>query len=128
MHIIGRTKDVIRRWKTLRTGTSNQLIIHALEPGNLTAEQELHRRFQSDRRQGEWFACSPGLTRHVFDTWAHYRILPPEHQVLILQLADRIKILRAVRDVFDSSPDMVNPSLNESWHGKIFIDLYHKSW
>jgi hypothetical protein len=55
-------------------------------------------------------------------------VLPREHQYLVLELQDRIKILRATRKVFDGVPDMINPSLNEPWSGKVFIDLVHPSW
>ncbi len=51
-----------------------------------------------------------------FDTWEHHRMLPPEHQWKVLQLAERIGIYRAMRGVL-GTPDMVNPSLNEEWYG-----------
>jgi len=125
---IGRTKHVLRRLQNLQTGTSGQLIIHALEPGGHELEHARHEQFKSDRREGEWFACSPELTEHVFSIWQHYRVLPREHQYKILELLERIKILRAVRQVFDGVPYMVNPSLNEPWTGKVLIDLIHKTW
>jgi hypothetical protein len=125
---IGRTKDVLRRLQNLRTGTSGQLIVHALEPGGSKVERKLHKRFESDRRQGEWFACSPELAKHIFETWSHYKVLPREHQHLVLELQHRIKILRGTRQVFDGAPDMINPSLNEPWAGKVLIDLVHPSW
>jgi Meiotically up-regulated gene 113 len=125
---IGRTKDVLRRLQNLRTGTSGQLIIHALEPGGSDLERIRHKQFELDRRQGEWFACSPGLTEHIFKIWDHYRVLPHEHQYLVLEFHERIKILRGVRKVFGGTPDMINPSLNESWFGNIFIDLVYPKW
>ncbi|WP_071190948.1 GIY-YIG nuclease family protein [Trichormus sp. NMC-1] len=125
---IGRTKNVLRRLQNLRTGTSGQLIIHALEPGGFEIERIRHKMFESDRRQGEWFACSPALTQHIFAIWSHYKVLPREHQYLVLQLQQRIDILRRVRAVFGGPPDMINPSLNEPWFGKIFIDLVNPSW
>jgi hypothetical protein len=125
---IGRTKDVLRRLQNLRTGNSGQLIIHALEPGGSDVERMRHKQFGSDRRQGEWFVCSPGMTKHILETWSHYRVLPPEHQYLFLELQERIKILRSVREVFGGVPDMINPSLNEPWFGSVFIDLVHPRW
>jgi hypothetical protein len=114
--------------QNLGTGTSGKLIIHALEPGDAKVERMRHKRFESDRRQGEWFACSPELTDHIFETWSHYRVLPREYQHLVLALAHRIKILRSVRRVFNGAPDMINPSLNEPWAGNVFIDLTHPNW
>ncbi len=129
LHVkIGRTKNVLRRVQNLRTGTSGKLIIHALEPGGAKVERMRHKRFESDRRQGEWFACSPELTDHIFSTWSHYRVLPREHQHLVLALAHRLKILRSVRKVCNGAPDMINPSLNEPWTGNLFIDLTHPNW
>jgi hypothetical protein len=120
---IGRTKDVLRRVQNLRTGTPGKLIIHALEPGGVEIERIRHKQFKSDRRQGEWFACSPELHYHILSTWNHYRILPPAHHHLILELMGKIQILRATRKVFGGVPDMINPSLNEPWVGKVFLDL-----
>ncbi|MDB9303996.1 GIY-YIG nuclease family protein [Nodularia spumigena CS-591/12] len=125
---IGRTKNVLRRLQNLRTGTSGQLIIHALEPGGSDVERIRHKQFELDRRQGEWFACSPLLTKHILEIWGHYRVLPREHQYLVLELHERIKILRSVRKVFGGAPDMINPSLNEPWFGSVFIDLVHPRW
>ncbi|MDX2215540.1 MAG: GIY-YIG nuclease family protein [Oculatellaceae cyanobacterium bins.114] len=125
---IGRTKDVLRRLQNLRTGTSGQLIIHALEPGGASIERMRHKQFESDRRQGEWFACSPMLTKHIFNIWEHYKVLPREHQHLVLELAERIDILRRVRNVVGGAPDMINPSLNEPWFGSVFLDLVHPKW
>jgi hypothetical protein len=129
LHVkIGRTKDVLRRVQNLRTGTSGQLIVHALEPGGAKVERMRHKSFEADRRQGEWFACSPELAKHIFSTWSHYRVLPREHQHLVLALVQRIEILRAVRKLYDGAPDMINPSLNEPWAGKVLIDLIHPNW
>ncbi len=122
---IGRAKDVRKRVQNLRTGTSSKLIVHALEPGSRAIEAARHKQFEADRRQGEWFSCSPVLVRHVFDTWERNRAMYPEDRAEIMALTDRIKILRSVRSVLGGAPDMINPSLNEDWGGKIFLDLVY---
>jgi len=119
---IGRTNDLARRLQNLRTGTSVDLVVHALEPGGAELEAQRHREFAEERRQGEWFSCSPKLMNHMFDIWTHYRTLPREHQEKVLALGERVKILRATREVFQGAPDMINPSLNEPWHGTVLID------
>jgi hypothetical protein len=119
---IGRTKNVEKRLQNLRTGTSEDLIIHALEPGNAERETELHEQFKSDRRQGEWFAASRFLCQHVLATWQKNRILPPEHQTKIVQFAERSRIYAGLR-ASGASFDMINPSLNDDWHGSVFVDL-----
>lgn len=126
LHVkIGVAKDVRKRLMNLQTGTSAQLIIHALEPGSFDVEKARHRQFESDRRQGEWFACSPELTRHIMTTWSRHRVLPPEHQRDVLMLHERIDILKRVRNVLGGAPDMINPSLKESWYGSVFVDLVY---
>lgn len=122
---IGRTNDVLKRLQNLRTGTSGELIIMALEPGNAAIEQARHAQFASERRQGEWFACSPALCQHAMNTWQRNNLLPPEHQRRMLRLADRIHAYRAMRDALGAAPDMVNPSLNENWRGNVFLDLVY---
>jgi hypothetical protein len=122
---IGRAKDVRKRVQNLRTGTSSKLIVHALEPGSPALEAVRHRQFEAERRQGEWFSCSPALVRHVFDTWKRHRAMPPEDQAEMMALMDRIDILRGVRSMFGGAPDMINPSLNEDWCGNIFVDLVY---
>ncbi len=119
---IGRTNDVLRRLNELRTGTPEELIIHALEPGDAALEAKRHQQFASDRRQGEWFAVSPELGQHMLDTWSHYKVLPREHQVKMMELCERVERLRGIRKVFGGAPDMINPSLNERWGGKVLID------
>lgn len=123
---IGRSKNVEKRLGDLQTGAVGQLVIHAMEPGSSERERALHEQFREDRRQGEWFVCSPALQKHAMDTWARHRVLPPEHQHKMLELCQRIEVYRAVRKVL-GTPDMVNPSLNEPWHGKVFLDLVHSS-
>jgi len=123
---IGRATNVLKRLQNLRTGTSEDLIIHALEPGNQSIEAERHQQFSSDRRQGEWFAASPRLCRHVHETWRKNRLLPPDHQLKILAFFDRSQIYARLRSG-GFNFDMINPSLNEPWFGSVFLDLIHTS-
>lgn len=125
---IGRARDVRRRLADLRTGTSADLFIHALEPGSPQLERQRHDEFQADRRQGEWFSCSPPLMVHVFKTWERNNALPPEHQIEILRLQDRIDMLMAARRAVGGSFDMINPSLEERWSGKVLLDLAYAGW
>ena len=125
---IGRARNVRKRLADLRTGTSADLIIHALEPGSPQLERQRHGEFQTDRRQGEWFSCSPPLTAHIFKTWERNNALPPEHQIEILRLQDRIDTLMRARQAIGGSFDMINPSLDERWKGKVLVDLAHSGW
>lgn len=120
---IGTAKNVRRRVQNLRTGTSAALIVHALEPGGVEVERRRHEQFAVDRRQGEWFACSPALTRHMYQTWKRHNALPPEHQAKVVELVNKIDALKVVRDAMGGPPDMINPSLNEEWRGKILVDF-----
>lgn len=122
---IGRSRNIRKRLQNLQTGTSGELIVHALEPGFAERESELHKEFQAERRSGEWFSASPALSRHVIRIWGQHRMLPPEHQYKLFQLYNRIDAYRVVRQVMGCAPDMVNPSLNETWHGNVFIDLMY---
>lgn len=120
---IGRSKNVLKRLQNLRTGTPGELIIMALEPGNSTIEQKRLKQFATDRRQGEWFVCSPKLAQHAFTTWGKNNLLPQEHQQRMVRLAERLHAYREARKIFDKPFDMVNPSLNEDWRGTVFVDL-----
>jgi len=122
---IGRSRDPLKRVKNLQTGASGDLIIHALEPGSSERERELHEMFGGERRSGEWFSASPQLMKHVFQTGQRNVMLPPEHQFKLLQLAERIGVYKFMRQEMGHAPDMVNPSLNEEWHGNVFIDLVY---
>ncbi len=122
---IGRTNDVLKRFRNLQTSTSGELIIMALEPGSSTIERARHKQFASERRQGEWFVCSPRLCQHAMDTWHRNNLLPPERQRRMVRLADRIQAYRVVREVLGKAPDMVNPSINEKWYGTVFVDLVY---
>ena len=91
---IGRTNNVLTRLKNLRTGTSGELIIMAMEPGSAKIEQYRHKQFADDRRQGEWFVCSPKLIQHAFQIWYKNNLLPRDHQQRMLRLADRMHIIK----------------------------------
>jgi Meiotically Up-regulated Gene 113 (MUG113) protein len=120
---IGVSKHPDKRVRELQTGTSDTLILHALEPGDRELERRRHLEFAAHRKIGEWFVCSQALTNHILRTWAKYRILPPEHQQNVLVLLNRIKLFRALRNLWPDGPDMVNPPLDVPWHGNVFLDL-----
>lgn len=125
---IGRARNVTKRLANLRTGSSADLIIHALEPGSPSLERQRHKQFAEDRRQGEWFSCSLNLTTHIFNTWARNNALPPEQQIEVLRLQDRIDALLKARDLIGGAPDMINPSLDEPWEGTVLLDFAYAGW
>lgn len=122
---IGRTRDLMMRVANLRTGTTSQLIIHAIEPGDSKLERERHEQFAKGRRQGEWFSCSPRLAQQIFRVWWRNNLLPPQHQAEVLLLQERIDTYLGVREIIGGPPDLVNPSLGEPWHGKVMVDLVY---
>jgi hypothetical protein len=122
---IGRSKDVRTRVNNLQTGTSGDLYLHAMEPGSSQRERDLHQQFKIERRMGEWFSASPALTKHVWETWGRNRVLPPEYQAKMAELMDRIDIYQRIRHLLGRAPDMVNPSINEPWKGRVFVDLVY---
>lgn len=122
---IGRSTDVRKRINNLQTGTSADLFLHAMEPGSSALERQLHQKFSSERRTGEWFAASPTLSQYVWEAWRKNRLLPPEYQAKMCQLMERIRAYRIARHMLGKAPDMVNPSINEPWHGSVFIDLVY---
>jgi len=121
---IGRSRNLMKRFSNLRTGTGSHLVIHAIEPGNSTVEQQRHNEFAKERRQGEWFVITPRLEKHIMKTWFRNNLLPREHQLEIVDLQHRIDKYIYVKKVI-GVPDMVNPSLEEPWHGNVFVDLEH---
>ncbi|HCT9738439.1 TPA: GIY-YIG nuclease family protein [Morganella morganii] len=126
---IGRSNNVLKRLSNLQTGTFGQLILHALEPGGSKKENYLHEKFSNERRQGEWFICTKELTKHIFTTWFRNKMLPPEHQIKIMQLADRIGIYSYVHRLMGGKSDLVNPSISEPWKCEkyVFVDLVYSS-
>ncbi|EGQ9976511.1 GIY-YIG nuclease family protein [Vibrio vulnificus] len=124
---IGRSKNVLTRLRNLQTGTFGQLVIGALEPGGSKREAELHKKFARLRRQGEWFSCNQELCDHIFNTWYRNKMLPPEHQHEMLRLAERINAYMHVKKLLGKTPDTINPSLDEDWHGVTFVDLVYSS-
>jgi len=123
---IGRTRNVLSRVRNLRTGTSDELIVHAMEPGSATREAQVHRLFADERRQGEWFAASPALVEHVYRVWRTNHLLPPEHQRRLVWFFERSVALCKVRQMYPHF-DMVNPSINEPWVGSVLVDLTNPS-
>ncbi|WP_449540923.1 GIY-YIG nuclease family protein [Enterobacter ludwigii] len=126
---IGRSNNVLKRLSNLQTGTFGQLILHALEPGGSEKENYLHEKFSNERRQGEWFICTKELTKHIFTTWFRNKMLPPEHQIKLMQLAERIGIYSHVHSLMRGKPDLVNPSISEPWECEknVFVDLVYSS-
>lgn len=61
---IGFSCDPPARLLALQTATSEALELVGVVPGGRALERELHARFASWRKQGEWFAPSPDL-----DAW-----------------------------------------------------------
>ncbi|MCP2025746.1 hypothetical protein L1276_000886 [Flavobacterium sp. HSC-32F16] len=123
---IGITKNVRQRIRSLKTGSESKLIIHAMEPGSRKKELELHKKFESDRRQGEWFACSLLIYKHIMETWKKNILLPPEYQAELLNLSERIRIYRSIRKD-GKTFDMINPSVNDEWNGSVFLDLTYSN-
>ena len=122
---IGRSRDVRKRVNNLQTGTSGELFLHAMEPGSSQRERELHQQFKNERRMGEWFSASPALSKHVWETWGRYRVLPPEYQAKMCVLMERIHTYQIMRHMLGRPPDMVNPSISEPWNGSVFLDLVY---
>lgn len=126
---IGRSNNVLKRLSNLQTGAFGQLILHALEPGGSEKENYLHEKFSNERRQGEWFVCTKELTKHIFTTWFKNKMLPPEHQIKIMQLAERIGIYSHVHTLMGGKPDLVNPSISEPWECEkyVLVDMIYSS-
>ena len=64
----------------------------------------------------------------LVNTWERNSALPPEHQIEILRLQDRINTLMKARQVVGGFFDMINPSLDERWKGKVLVDLAYSGW
>jgi len=122
---IGITKSLRKRIANLKTGSEGQLILHAIEPGDKNKEKEIHKKFGSDRRQGEWFICSRLLYKHIMDTWKRNILLPPEYQNAIIELYERIAIYKEIQKF--GPFDMINPSINDEWGKTNFIDLVYSN-
>ena len=120
---IGTSKHPEKRVRELQTGTSDRLILHALEPGGATVEHQRHRQFAAHRGLGEWFICSKALAHHMVDTWSRYRVLPPAHAENVMVLLERTKLNRALQEFWPGGPDLVNPPLDIPWKGSVFLDL-----
>jgi hypothetical protein len=64
---------------------------------------------------------------HITGTWYKNKMLPPKHQFKILELVERVNAYRQVREIIGQTPDTINPSLHDDWHGTTFIDLVYSS-
>jgi hypothetical protein len=58
---IGYTQDLRMRMAGLQTGSPARLTLLATIPGDKSKEAELHIRFASDRKHGEWFEFSAAI-------------------------------------------------------------------
>lgn len=60
LYKIGKAKDIDSRIGSMQTGNPRRLLVIAQElvPDNHAMEQGLHRKFESKRKEGEWFALN----------------------------------------------------------------------
>lgn len=54
-------------------------------------------------------------------------MLPPKHQHKLLEITDRVRAYRQMREIIGGTPDTVPPSLHEDWYGTTFVDLVYSS-
>jgi len=122
---IGRTKNIQKRVQNLQTGSSGELVICALEPGGQNRENELHKIFKSERRQGEWFVCTAKLVDHIKAIHLKNKMLPPKHFSKLQNLISRANIYHDLKNYMGKEPDIVNPSLDDDWGAAnyVFMDL-----
>jgi len=62
---IGATWDPHQRLRDLQVGSSEQLTLLAVMPGDTATEAHLHRAFAHPRVRGEWFRPTPELLRLI---------------------------------------------------------------
>jgi hypothetical protein len=64
---IGKSRNPEKRLKELQTGTGFELrlLTQKFCSKMLKMEQYLHKRFEEDRMEGEWFLPSPGLLEYI---------------------------------------------------------------
>lgn len=62
---IGIAQDVRQRLRTLRTASSDPLVLLGVMPGGRRQEQRLHRQFGHARTHGEWFDPHPDLIAYI---------------------------------------------------------------
>ncbi|GBR30399.1 hypothetical protein AA11826_0640 [Komagataeibacter oboediens DSM 11826] len=58
---IGKAEDVARRVREHQCGSADQLIAIRSLAGNRIVESAFHKRFQSNRKHGEWFRFCPDM-------------------------------------------------------------------
>jgi len=62
---IGTARNVNARLDTLQIGSSEELTLLALIPGDEKVERKLHREFRHLRIRGEWFEPAPELLARI---------------------------------------------------------------
>ena len=63
---IGFTKgDPQKRLASLQTGSANELVIVAQQPGTPETERRLHEKFSAHRIHGEWFTVTDELRAYM---------------------------------------------------------------
>lgn len=66
---IGATRSVVKRLKTLQTGSHVPLTVLGVVPGGFELESDLHRQLMDYQLEGEWFSPTPEVMavvkRHI---------------------------------------------------------------
>lgn len=62
---IGLATDPLHRIRSLQAASPDKLIMLKIITGDKKTEFELHRRFQADRKHGEWFCPSHRLISFI---------------------------------------------------------------
>lgn len=62
---VGTTTGLEGRLKSLRTAVPNLVVLRVIEGGDRALEKRLHRQFEADRIDGEWFAPTPALLAYI---------------------------------------------------------------
>lgn len=58
---IGTTTGLEERLRSLKTAVPNLVVLRVIEGADRSLEKRLHRQFEAERVDGEWFRPSPGL-------------------------------------------------------------------
>lgn len=62
---IGKARNVQARLKALKSVSPDVLTLLAVVDGSVYPEDELHRRFDANRKHGEWFVPTPELLAFI---------------------------------------------------------------
>jgi hypothetical protein len=57
--------DPYKRLRTLQTGSPTRLVLLETYHGTIQDEQDLHRKFATERLHGEWFEMTERLFEHL---------------------------------------------------------------